>query len=363
MSYALARGTRWEPAPADDESWHQVRTQTQRDFEATYGRRAITPQLDGITAVRRWLHGAIAVEKANGQTGRTIHRSWAQMFLGVARDLDWHLHGPRRQIHARYCNQVKRRLDHLVDIGDLEAWEPVYNANQESTGILLRVPAGVAQSVRPARIPRRFRRPGQVAQSARQLARRGLAERPRARRSAELSSPFGTTSRSGSSVLSSPPAGDERAAALVREAAAACPPRLRGQLRRLTTALVGWPRRPRGVLAAAAGHGASPVVVALAAWELATDGRPPQLSAAWRTQLERSAQQFDRLHGPGRAALWLAQRIDGLGDDELIEERSVRSLAYYAHQLKQTARADRRARRRAGKPRPWRSRRPEASSW
>lgn len=371
MSYALARGTRWEPAPRDHEEWHRARDQVVHDFELVYGRQPIGPQADGITAVRRWYHGAIAVEKRNGQTGRRIHRPWGQMFRGVANDLDWELGPTYAENCKRYRNQVARRLDHLVAMGDIERWEPVYDARGESTGILIHVPAGVAQSVQPSLRFRRSRRPGGTSSSARQLARRGLASHGRLDRPRELSNPSGNCGAGGVPSVVNPPRGTSACvsarggvgSASVDAIERACTPTLRPALRRLRTAL-READRPRRVLADACRAGESPVVVALACWELATDGqREPRLSLDWRGQLERSAEQLDRLRGPGEAALWLAQRIDGLGNDELIDGRPVRSLAYYAHALKQVARAGRRRARGAGKPRAWKSRRPEASSW
>jgi hypothetical protein len=370
MSYALARGTRWEPKQhvCARDVWTRTRARLAREWELTTGRVAPGPQLDGITATWLWLRGAIAVEKAHGGDGTLIRRSVPQIIRGVANDLDWELTGVARADLDRYGSQVKNRLRYLEILGYAAGWEPVESPAGEGLGILVHVPAGVAQSVQPARLYRRSRRPGAPPPSARQLARRGLARLGRAHRSGDFPQPSGPSS----GAVDLPPLtvlpGDERAC--MREAPTAsvdaieraCTPSLRPALRRLRTALVGA-ERPRRVLLEAARDGVPAVVVALAAWEVATNGQAPRLSLEWRSQLERSAEQLDRLLGPGRGAAALAARIGEIADDEWTEDRRVASLAYYAHWLKQTARAQLRRARGAGKPRAWKSRRPEASSW
>jgi hypothetical protein len=368
MSYQLKRGTRWEHKVRDEVSWQRDLAYFSALFESKHGRRPIWTQANGITAGGRWLFGAVRVEKRNGQTGQVIDRTIGQLITGFAFDLDWELSGDRRADRARFRPQVLRRLGYLVGMGLIEGWEDRVDARGESMGIRIYVPAGVAQSVEASlRAYRPMRRPAPPP-SPLQQSRRAPETAPRGG-SGQLYPPYGSASVKGCPSSLKRVLWDERPRARPREGPGsvdaierACPPQLRPALRPLRTAL-RESERPKLVLRDSALAGTSIVVLILAWWEYVTGGRAPRLSLAARAQLERSAAQYDRLNRPGAALLLLVEALENFEDDERHDFETIRSLGYYVHTLKQKARLTRRAQRRAGKPRPWRSRKPQASSW
>lgn len=60
----------------------------------------------------------------------------------MVRGIGWESTGTIRGDRQRYRNQIARRLDMLVAMGRVEAWETVYDGNGESSGILIRLSRG-----------------------------------------------------------------------------------------------------------------------------------------------------------------------------------------------------------------------------
>ncbi len=74
MSYALARGTRWELS-CEDAHTLRLRRELAHEYELARGRRPTRPQLDGLVGTWRWLEGCIRADKLGGGDGTMIVRS------------------------------------------------------------------------------------------------------------------------------------------------------------------------------------------------------------------------------------------------------------------------------------------------
>lgn len=115
-------------------------------------------QVEGTTALLRRLANA-----ALRGDGLTVHRTWRQFARGLG------LADERTtvdEVETRFRGTLRNRLRYLELTGFVESWEAIYDGRGESTGILVRLPAGVAQSVRatPSARPQGMppRRPGCV---------------------------------------------------------------------------------------------------------------------------------------------------------------------------------------------------------
>ena len=117
-----------------------IRVELERRFVAHYARAPQYKQLDGMEHIAKWS------ERCRRVDGLEVHRSWAQ----IVRGLGWPSTGTIRGDRQRYRNNIANRLDYLTEIGWLEGWEPVYDARGESSGIVIRLRAPVAQLVRAA---------------------------------------------------------------------------------------------------------------------------------------------------------------------------------------------------------------------
>jgi hypothetical protein len=107
-------------------------------------------QLDGTEEI------ANCVFRAARQAGTREHPSSYVLTTvpQMVKGLGWEPMPGKRATHQRYRNNIHNRLRYLILIGWVESVEPVYKANGEGRGILIRLtPAGVAQSVSAA-LPR-----------------------------------------------------------------------------------------------------------------------------------------------------------------------------------------------------------------
>jgi hypothetical protein len=125
------------------------------DWYALRGKKCRVDHLPTLAAFLLWLEGCVRAE------GREFQRSKAQIIRGMARHLDgrWRLTGTVRGDERRYAMYVRRRLEDAVELGWVEpidgrAWKTLWKDDGSSPGILIRVPAGVAQSVAATLSPR-----------------------------------------------------------------------------------------------------------------------------------------------------------------------------------------------------------------
>ncbi len=90
-----------------------------------------------------------------------IKRSWPQVILTLAPHMGWCVEGlTARQLKDKFQRRAERLFKYLSWVEYLEVppgglgpdkpWRPCYGEDSAGDGILLRVPAGVAQSVRAA---------------------------------------------------------------------------------------------------------------------------------------------------------------------------------------------------------------------
>jgi hypothetical protein len=78
--------------------------------------------------------------------GDAFHTTWPQL----AKALGLPVQGLRvQQIKDRYETAVKRSMTYLMEANCVSGWEVAYDG-EEPTGILVSLPAGVAQLVRAA---------------------------------------------------------------------------------------------------------------------------------------------------------------------------------------------------------------------
>lgn len=81
-----------------------------------------------------------------GFDGSFVHATWPQ----IARGVGFPVMGlGAQQIKDRYGSRVERTMAYLTRAGLVDGWDPVYEG-REPVGILVRLPAGVAQLVRAA---------------------------------------------------------------------------------------------------------------------------------------------------------------------------------------------------------------------
>lgn len=83
-------------------------------------------------------------------------------------------------------------------------------------------------------------------------------------------------------------------------------------------------------------------VVALVAWQLFRPGEAWKCTVGWWAQTARSAAQYDRLNGAGKAGVLLAEAIADPAADAAIGGVIPGSIAYHLDLLRRLARASRR---------------------
>lgn len=82
--------------------------------------------------------------RLEAREGYGIHRTWRQL----SRGLGWAEKGMTvAEVHNRFKTQLHNTLGYLERIGWIDGWEPIVEG-REHTGVMIRVPAGVAQLVR-----------------------------------------------------------------------------------------------------------------------------------------------------------------------------------------------------------------------
>lgn len=132
-----------------------IRARLAHDFAKAHGRDPITPQLDWLERVARWIGTVPAKEH------REIRRTVEQIVIALGLPYDGTVKGAR----DRYKNPIYRTLESLERMGWLEnGHEPLWEPNGEGRCIVVRPAAGVAQSVRQnlygGGVPPRRRAPG-----------------------------------------------------------------------------------------------------------------------------------------------------------------------------------------------------------
>ena len=125
---------------------HRIEAKLRADFERSEGHE-IWPNQEPHTYA--FAHYLVAIIRADPSGGLAIHRSKPQMVRGFAEHCGWELFPTVKQLEHAYGHRVKRLLRLFTRMGWLEGAEAQWEGPQ-STGILLRVPAGVAQSVQAA---------------------------------------------------------------------------------------------------------------------------------------------------------------------------------------------------------------------
>jgi len=230
-----------------------------------------------------------------------LHRTWRQLSRGVG----WAEKGMTvAEVHNRFKSQWHRTLDYLVVAGRIDGWAPIYEG-RESTGVMIRIPAGVAQSVQATRSRQRVERRPSCSP----------AEPPQDSSGVRL------------------PVGDPGPDPPFFEREDGTPPKgLGGDLRESRSTSSRNTRReardarerrgPIDVRAALEAHrdllderggaavvravpwlaGVAPSVLAREACRVWWPELDPRLSAKWGAQLERSVEQLDRLGGRGAGA-------------------------------------------------------------
>lgn len=286
----------------------------------------------------------------------------------------------------------RRSLDRLQAAGVIE-WRPETTGTGKFVCLAFRLcpvpalpssaPAGVAQSVQATGRSRL----GWTRKRESPAERRRECPAPRVRRTGHgSSSPFGKAPGSrpappgslfsggdlirpgseggrnpvGGPSPSSDSGGCERAGATRRPVGGgvdaierACPPNDRAALGRLRSLAPGEGASERLSAIRQASAGSPIVAVALAAWEAAT-GREPRLSIRSASQLQRSAEQLDRLQGDGRAADVVLGYLESLGPGgwDHHDDARIESLAFVVAIVKQLGREARRYDRHARGLRP-----------
>jgi hypothetical protein len=117
-----------------------LRARLAHDYAAAYGRDPRYDCLDWLERFGRWI-GSLSVDEH-----REVLRSVPQFARALGLPYDGTVKGAR----SRYRDQFVRSLGYLQRMGWVESVEAVYEPNGEGRGILVRLPAGVAQSVRAA---------------------------------------------------------------------------------------------------------------------------------------------------------------------------------------------------------------------
>lgn len=132
-------------APATDDrrpSHRTLRDELAHLYAATYDR---TIRHDTL----HWLEQVVAyLLRLQRSEGDLVLRSLPQAFRGIG----WPVTGEMRHDKAQYATRLKRWLNMLVDMGVLESWEPVYRANGEGRGILIRLSrsSSAGRALRPS---------------------------------------------------------------------------------------------------------------------------------------------------------------------------------------------------------------------
>lgn len=118
--------------------------------------------------------------------GAEVHRSWKQL-ARACHQLGW---APETVAETKHHHRpsLRRRMDRLVELGYVERWEAVY-AGRQSTGILVRLSADVAQLAEAPLRPR--------SGSSKPDPRRSATPRRRAFSAGQVSPPFGGEPPSG----------------------------------------------------------------------------------------------------------------------------------------------------------------------
>jgi hypothetical protein len=90
----------------------------------------------------------VAVDAGEGDGRTFVRTTWPQLAKGVGFPV---MGMGVQQIEDRYQSRVVNTMRYLMreEVGLVDGWEPVYEG-REPVGILVRLPAGVAQLVRAA---------------------------------------------------------------------------------------------------------------------------------------------------------------------------------------------------------------------
>jgi hypothetical protein len=122
----------------------ELRARLEADYRAARpGGKPHQTTFDALLVCVRWL------EACYRHDGPTVQRTWPQIARAWRRlGLPLEISGTAKRDHQRHRNNLARRLDYLVEMGWVQAWEPVYEPSGESTGIVVRIGADVAQLAR-----------------------------------------------------------------------------------------------------------------------------------------------------------------------------------------------------------------------
>jgi hypothetical protein len=126
-------------------SQHELEQRLAADFEATFDRKPHRPQLRNMVALWPIIEAGLREQRRDD----AVKRSVPQMARQMAPVTGWDVSGGAKRVHQRCRNMLNRSAGYLIEMGWLESWE-VDQRDANRATILLRVPAGVAQSVRAA---------------------------------------------------------------------------------------------------------------------------------------------------------------------------------------------------------------------
>jgi hypothetical protein len=230
--------------------------------------------------------------------GLAIHRTHNQLARAwAAAGVPWQPTGEPKRDSQLFKSRIKRHLGYLQAMGYVDAWEPVYDARGESSGIVVRLSAVVAQlAVAPLRVRRRGAHSG---------AKSGPPSRSRKMRT--LGHPPGGAIGGAGDIRAVPVSlNSEHGGA---RAARAVDRRERAALRVRATAALGIAQAsgaatggasPRDVAALPCCRDVDPVGLAIAACRVWQPTIPPKLSEQSERRLEASLSMLDRYADLGR---------------------------------------------------------------
>lgn len=312
----------------------------ERRIEAEYMRRTGVQRRPTCVQLERMVLLARILSRKDPLDGSPVQWTWPQL----AKAVGFPVMGMSTQaIKDRYETAVKRTMTYLVDAGYVTGWEISYEgASREPNGILVSLPAGVAQLVRAARYRRRGDHP------SRNVPGRLTAARQRSFSGAKVCAPPGGLQGAGDSMAVVGP--DDCGVRARRALSTHDRARLATDVR---AALESLPERgtEEGAISAleAIPWLAEVPPVVLLREALRTNSTAPQLrtlaiSEKWERRLDVAVAQLGRIYGSPSAGgeQLLRWAWGGLPDAIARKGRSPFSLGGYAVLLRKRARRRRR---------------------
>jgi hypothetical protein len=311
----------------------------ERRIEAEYMARTGVQRRPTCVQLERMVLLARILSRKDPLDGSPVHWTWPQL----AKALGFPVMGMSTQgIKDRHETAVKRTMRYLVGAGYVTGWEVKYDG-REPTGILVTLPAGVAQSVRAARYRRRGEHPSSNASA------RLTSARSRSFSGAKVCAPHGGLQGGGNSRAVGVVGGSSASARLalstrdrarlatdVRAALESRPERSTEQAGRETLEAIPWLAEvPPAVLlreAVRARHDPPEQLATLA------------LSAKWERRLDTAVRQLCRVYGSSSAgaAELLSFAWGGVPEAAARHGRHPYSLGGYAVLLRKRAHRRRR---------------------